>query len=449
MAIREQATSVTTREDETGSLIARHVLCCGVDEQHFERIYGECAPDVRQRVDRVAWRLTFTVRLRYQTEFTADNTSLAVEGVHRYSTELAALELYLLVTCLDTLAGSRFVPFDVWWTRQDFNGLLEPTAVVDRYAMYQEEHGVGRSLRRLFAGMPTALKAWLCANVQVEGVLDDRDGFRPLSDDDLVVTICQFFYEVRRNPYTHTSTPSPAMIATELHEPSADQWTVPVGAFGFRLQQPSAVRGKALQLSFRSGLDEGTIARVIVHAATLQYMGINVDATGVETIVWSLVRLDGIQRLFGEVKGNALALDWLDGSDPDIRAYLYDMANLGFRLFRTRASAEVLATHLRDTPRDRATAEALSGYSRDVAVLNQQVLEFNRLHPALRHEAMSEGELVERQAAIRPFLSEMKDSVEYARIKAFADGWAMRALEFLIRNPCESSSRGLLQVVEH
>ncbi|HEM61271.1 MAG TPA: hypothetical protein ENO24_03185, partial [Chloroflexi bacterium] len=129
----------TTRQ----SANARRLFGCGVDTYLFERKYAALSDEKQRRLDRVARRVALTARLRYEMGFRDNPFRSREEDYLLRSVELSSIEVYLLCTCLDTLAGKpRYKPFAKWVAQQPDVTAADARAIADLYDRYQEEYGV-------------------------------------------------------------------------------------------------------------------------------------------------------------------------------------------------------------------------------------------------------------------------------------------------------------------
>src|SRR5574341_2424702 len=82
--------------------------------------------------------------------------------------DIPSLEIYLLFSCLDTLAGQPVhTDFGVWLPKQVTGEALTVEEVQQLYERYQDEQGVSRNLRALFYALPYALKTWVSSHVRI------------------------------------------------------------------------------------------------------------------------------------------------------------------------------------------------------------------------------------------------------------------------------------------
>jgi hypothetical protein len=410
---------------------AQRVFACGVDPLLFKRKHQVLSEENQARLERVARRVGLTARLRYEMGFRDNPLRSSEEDYLLRSVELSSIEVYLLCTCLDTLAGRpRHKPFRQWVAEQpDVTG-LDADAIADLYDRYQEEYGVGRNLRALFSALPLAAKEWLADNVAIHPA--GAPFAVPTENvDELIDRLYRYFYDVRRNAFTHE--------ALSLHTPNArdiggttdeDRWTTPVSGANCVLyrDRPS----QKWDLSYREGLDEATILRVIIHTAGLRILQIEPTNTVIETNLRNYSRIDGLYAFLNEVARNsALVNSWGKLDHPaiaELHSYLF---HVGVPQLSCQAAGRMVGRYL-----DNTFESGLRGmtreYVREVDQVNFHISEFNEANPP----GVQGEHAQERCRLINQFLDELVETRPCKSVMRWPSIREMSSLWLIIRDPC-------------
>lgn len=250
----------------------QRVFGCGIDGRAFKAKYEGLSDEDQFRLSRVAGRVLLTLKLRYEVAFHSNPFAWRGEESGLRHVALPSTEVYLLCTCLDTLAGKAVHKSFPDWTKEQPTTMdwWKDTETV--WSRYQDEYGVGRNLEALYGALPQSAKDWLVSNVAI------RRADQPLAPEQqdvgkLLKRLYRYFYNIRRNAYTHSSVSHPTHVADDIREPTDGEWWVaPVLAaqFVFDRKKPK----QKWNLSYRQGLDEATILRIIINAIALDMLGI-------------------------------------------------------------------------------------------------------------------------------------------------------------------------------
>src|SRR6266508_1403420 len=247
-------------------IFAQRMFGCGVDPQTFNTQLAQLPMKDQLRLEGVAQRLWLTLRLRYDLPIYNNPYASEYEEYRLTLIELPSIEIYLLVTCLDTLAGKpSYVDFSKWLDEQTIPDDLDRSKVKQIYEQYKEEYGVSKNLKNLFQRLPTVAKDWLANNVAIW-----KPGQPMLTNeqdrDQLIKLLFKYFYEIRRNEFTRSSQPRHTFVTDDIRLSESiegDWWVTPVSGHETILD-----RSKPKQrwnVSYREGIDEATILRVIIH----------------------------------------------------------------------------------------------------------------------------------------------------------------------------------------
>jgi hypothetical protein len=118
----------------------KYIFCCGIDNQTLQSKLANLSEDNQRRLERVAIRVGVSLKIRYKLTlyrkpFPSPNDEFLINQV-----ELPALEIYLLVTCLDTLAGQAVHKrFPDWLKQQPDLGQIGLEEISTLFAEYEEE----------------------------------------------------------------------------------------------------------------------------------------------------------------------------------------------------------------------------------------------------------------------------------------------------------------------
>ena len=83
----------------------QRVFGCGIDGQAFKANYEGLSDENQFRLSRVAGRVWLTLQLRYEMAFYNNPFAWRNEEYSLRHIEVPSIEVYLLWTCLETLAG--------------------------------------------------------------------------------------------------------------------------------------------------------------------------------------------------------------------------------------------------------------------------------------------------------------------------------------------------------
>lgn len=411
----------------------QRVFGCGVDGHTFKVKYRELSEKNRLRLGRVAGRVWLTLKLRYEMAFLYNNPfALGGEEYNLRHIELPSIEIYLLCTCLDTLAGKPIHKnFKDWVKDQPNTTGFDLEEITRLCAQYEEEYGVGRNLRALFRNLPPSVKDWLASNVVIER--SDQYLLPEEQDvDKLVNRLYVYFYNVRRNAFTHGSVSRPTPIADKVREPKDGEWWVtPASGTHFILHRDRP--NQEWNLSYRQGLDEATILRIIIHAVALQMLGVELTSELINTNLRNYSRLDALYAFVSEVNRNsALASGWARIDDTEMTDHLI---GLGIPLLSSEASTVMVERYL-DNRLESGLRQITSQYLRAVNHVNSLVSDFNETNPP----ASNAYDRNERWQTIKEFLDKLVRAPSYNSVVKLPSRNEMANLWLVIRDPCYTPS---------
>jgi hypothetical protein len=414
----------------------RQMFGCGIDRQVFEAKLEGLSEEDRLRLDRVAWRMQLTFKLRYETSLNRNPCAWKYEDFNLRAVELPAIEVYLLCTCLDALTDRPpYVDFGQWLKQQEDVIGLGKQEIINLYTRYKREHGVGKNFRDLFSKLPKAMKSWLTENIIIERTnapltIPDQD------ESKLVRKLCAFFYEYWRNPFTHSSISRETVIADDIGAPSKEYegwWVWPAGCTHFVLDRRRP--NQKWSLSYRTGLDLATILRLITYARAIQILTIDLTRELISTNLENLSRLNALYAFMTEVKINSSFLKALSDLQEDWSNPLRsDLLYVGVPLFRSEASTTMIEKFKTEFPLEAGLREMTIQYLAKVNDLNSMIKKFNTANPPPQNSADCPPE---RQQTISEFLGKMAKTPAYQdMLKGFPPIATMMNLWLVIRDPC-------------
>jgi hypothetical protein len=412
----------------------QRVFGCGVGGQTFKAKYEGLSDKDRLRLERVARRVWLTLKLRYETIFLKNPFAWSDEEFALAEVELPSIEVYLLCTCLDTLAGKpNYAEFGDWLKDQKDVMNLGIQEVTCLYEQYKKEHGVSKNLRSLFEDLPQSIKTWLAGNVVI------RRANEPLivagQDEDLLVKrLCIFFYDFWRNAFTHSSISRQTSIADDVSEPGKGKgwWVTPAVCTHFPLYNDRP--NQEWNLSYRQCLDLATILRLIIHAAALQFLNIELTQELISANLGNLSRLNALYAFANEVSSNSSTLNALSKLDErgmsELSTYL---VYGGIPLLRSEASVTMADRYNTELPLEAGLREMTIRYLTAVNNLNSAITEFDKANPPPKSP---ESYSAERWQSVKGFLEEMARTTFYQNILKWPSTVEMTNIWLVIRDPC-------------
>ena len=155
--------------------IVYNTFGCHVEDRTFKNHYAVISEDERGRLHRVASRMLLTLQLRYRAKFSPNFAVRGEDSLNLAYVELPSVEVYLLVTCLDTLAGEPKWPrFDGWLQKSPTVCGLNTKGIIDLFELWRKDHGPRRTMRKLFEGVPPCVAVWLSENVVFQKYSEEK-----------------------------------------------------------------------------------------------------------------------------------------------------------------------------------------------------------------------------------------------------------------------------------
>ncbi len=409
----------------------QRVFGCGIDRQTFKAKYEGLQEKDRLRLERAARRLWLTLKLRYEVAFYRSPFAWSGEEFHLTNVELPSIEIYLLCTCLDTLAGRPdYKDFGEWLQAQENVAGLDVDRVTGLYDRYKEEYGVGRNLRNLFENLPQSVKAWLANNVVI------RRSNQPLATTGqdtnvLAKQLYIYFYEIWRNTFTHSSVSQQTLTAEDVIEPAEGDgwWVTPAACTHFVLYKDRP--NQEWNLSYRQGLDLATIMRVIIHAAALKMLDIEPTQEHIGANLRNLSRLNALYAFVNEVNSNSIAMGaWSKLDERSMDEFCSYLIHVGIPNLSSKASTIMADRYNSDNGLESGLRQMTLQYLNEVEQINSTVSAFNKSHPP------SKSNLDERWQLIKEFLDGLVKMSIYTTILKWPSIVEMTNVWLVIRDPC-------------
>jgi len=415
----------------------------GLKFDEFNPRYENLPDKDKDAIYWVAWRLLLTYYLRYDV----DTPRVFEHHIHMstgdvrwlINSAIRSLEIYLLFTCLDTLAGSQHLGFPEWLESRLEDEKLSKKEIVDCYKKYKRECGVGSNLRRVFNNLPDVTIDWLSNNAvfrrvpkYIYGIGEyNHQSFENLSKnlvtssrENITELLFEYYYNYWRNPFTHQSR-SRAPHFVYYVNPSNDVSEIPpIPLFtnqDFLASNPetsytpkSYEQGQLVnvgrlkhnrkywQLFLSLGTDEATILRVIIQSYIFQLLGIVVTSRQLEKFLYGLQFQSALRGYARSTEINKRLLDeFINFNQGYSSQEMYH--------FRGIPKLDIWWTEkLLELFQGRGSIDHIQQYGTAVKTINEKIDLFNLSTPPVNNSDENWGEQakVYRQAA-QKFLNEL------------------------------------------
>lgn len=326
---------------------------CAVVQRIFDENHQLLSDEEQKRLERVAVRSWMILQLRYRFQYEENFTLRKQDWLQLAYKEKPSLEIYLLATCLDTLAGKpgKRKEFDVWFEEQAISENMSVAKVSEQFNCWRQEYGVNQTLKALFDSLPGAAITWLSTYIQFR-----RYSGTPTLNQKLF----KYIFNEWRNPFTHGSiTNSAGRTDTDIELPvDENEW----GAYS-----PDGY------LVCRSGLDIATILRVIIYAVVLTRLRFEITTEHLDLYVKALSKLDAFYKFKWEMRYNVSMLHFwanYDSSPMILRPLNVDQTQ------RLNAKLKISPVAM-----ERELSTTLTMYEDNLRAINTQVEDFATTHP--------------------------------------------------------------------
>jgi hypothetical protein len=405
---------------------------CGLEPRLFQEKYRALSESEQDKLERVARRIGITIKLRYETSVYQNPIQGPNEQFELQHVELPALEIYLLVSCLDSLAGqATYVDFGSWLLTQSLPKSLQLQEVTTLFEQYQTDYGVGRNIQNMLFNLPPLVKDWLTSNIAIREV-DEVLSTAKQDTSILLRNLYKYFYNIRRNQFTHQSAPKQVSRAGPVVFNDAEQWWVtPAAGTAFILD--SRRPNKEWNFSYRKGLDETIILRVIIHAAALRILDIEFTQQLFAANLRNHERLDALYGFVGEVSYNAnlLASYGRTGQQKNFELRTY-FIYAGLPLLLTEATIHMLGLYNAEQGWESGMREMTGQYLTEVQQFNLETASFNAAHP---HKKSGES-TTDHWDIIEKIVHLLIEGPNYSSILNWPSKVQMKNLWLIIRDPC-------------
>jgi len=285
--------------------VLRKMFCCGISPRTFNKHFLNLDSNKQQQLIKVAEKVQFCYVIRYDLSVFSP---LGMGEDYEYQIEfkqLSSLEVYLLVTCIDTLSGNpKFKPVDQY-IKDELNDdkSYSKFDIVKMLSDYREIYGPRHTIKQEFLNLSDAHKEWIAHNVAFQDMSSLINLSKKHQDKEILLKkLFKYFYDRRRIEYTHESKTRSTTIdrypkeLTEGWSPSLSGWDD---------LSDKKKRFRTPILWYRTGLDEGIILKVILHGVVLRKMKIIPDISVIERYLLNELRIKTINGLIREIENNS------------------------------------------------------------------------------------------------------------------------------------------------
>jgi hypothetical protein len=263
--------------------------------------------------------------------------------------------------------------------------------------------------------------------------VDDTLNPNQQDPDILAENLSKYFFDIRRNGYTHSSIVRQVATEGDIFLPQEKSgWITPAGGTHFSLDRGKPK--KKWNFSYRPGVDESTILRLIIHSAALQILDIEATQELILLNLKNYSRMDALYSFISEVTSNAnLLKSWpkIDSSRAsDIASYLIFS---GIPTLNEEASVRMIDRYELRYPREQGFEQMTRQYLNEVRSLNSVIDGFNQANPRLRS---TEGDIDGRWQLVKNFLTEQANLPVYKILIKWPAMTEMTNLWLTVRDPC-------------
>jgi len=407
---------------------ARLVFGYGIEEQVFEKKYNLLGEEQR-RLERVANRISVILKLKYEVGINyAQGNFYAFDHYLFREEEFPAIIIYLLVTCLDTLAGPAYLEFDLWLNKQSDEKFKEKYCnkeeIIRLYKKYKEEFGISKNLRELFLNLPKATKNWLVKNIRIW-----KSGTpMPIEEQEITLLMRQlykYFYEIRRNSFTHSSKTRQVFLAKgSRYTYTGKKIKIPPGGERFMIDD------EEWNLAYKIGLDESIILRVIILSAVLQKLKIKVTQNLLRMNLRKYSRLDALYSFINEIIFNNEILDLLSKCDePEKKEFKSNLLYDRIPMLSNNAAKRMIDLLNKKSPGEASYRNVTCEYIKGILCMNNRIITFNRNnYPAKPAEINT----APHWEMIKNFISELLSTSSAKFVKDWQESTQVRNLFLVI-----------------
>ena len=384
-----------------------------------------CQSENLEQLGAVAIRVYLIDRLRYRLRFTPALFLSTPDLNYRLGIEKQALELHLLCTCIDALAGKDFLSFPEWLAvskpakkakhrindsiielaiRGMREGLCEPDvfrrAATQVYKnAYLPQHGNHKAFLRYFDSLPDSLKKLLTEIYVMSDPLDEDDISREVKDgaslpndikawnqarekwqtkslDQKIRSIAEYFYSYHRNPYTHKARSVKPRVTADWSEILGME----VGDAAWDpINDVIQFGGKYRIVRFKAdpGEDESIMLRLVVAVGWLKKLGYQADEDFVRGFRKYQVRRESMYNAMYEIEVMLRMWRYYTGEDEEHSPYSATLSLPKFPI----SNIDKLRPHLyKTTSLEGGIDGMIKDYLNRLGQINEHINNFNTAH---------------------------------------------------------------------
>lgn len=414
-----------------GDFLLIRTFCCGVKQEIFRRKYQSLPSKEQERLKRVAERLWMIFQLRYRLQYEQNFAWRGLDRDQLVYQEKPSLEIYLLATCVDTLAGKpEYVLFgewleeeqnsgkiNKWFTEQQISGKMSVAEVLKLFEYYHKDYGGNKTFRDLFNNLPSVLIDWLDFYIKFEKYRDTRT---------LNKKLFKYISDKWRNPFTHGSIKNQAWEIGRDVELPADRNE----QFKRKIKNP--ILKKAYQdeqwvksfdgyLKCRLGLDMATILRVIIYVVVLTRLEFEITTNHLDTYVRALSKLDAFYKFKWAINYNRDILhSWKKYDSSPMIVYPLDSDQTQRLNNKLKISPVAMEQQL---------SKILTEYEDNLEIINAKVAEFNKNYP----RESFEKDLDSYCQALSEFFTQQVTTNAYQAVLQISQSSRVKSIDLFIR----------------
>ncbi|MEX0804003.1 MAG: hypothetical protein WD688_11900 [Candidatus Binatia bacterium] len=286
------------------------------------------------------------------------------------------------------------------------------------YSQYEDEQGVGRNLRCLFETLPQVTKNWLAKNVRL-GSFKQQLSSKDADPETLIKRLYRYFYEIRRNAFTHGSVSRQTSMAEDIVAPVEHDgwWVVPAGG--------------TFYFSYRRGIDEATILRVIIHSVGLKLLSIEPTQELIAANIKHHSRVNAAYAFLNEVEDNSVTLSyWTRLEEARMNDIRTSLIRNGIPPLESKATQLMIDRYSQDSSFESQLRKMTSHYLDQIKTLNSAILAFNKSNPCFETDSTGSWNVFKK------FLDEKTTTPLYDSILNWPSKPELTNLWLLIRDPC-------------
>ncbi len=221
------------------------------------------------------------------------------------------------------------------------------------------------------------------------------------------------FYGLRRNEFTHSSYARQVSKSKDIELPEVNSWWF-TPASGTLITLDRGKKSRRWYFSYKEGLDEATILRLIIHIVVLQIIGLEVTEELINLSLNNYSRIHALYFFMSEVVGNSHMLEWWQNAEQLSKADLpYSIIFSGIPPLRKEFSLKMIDRFKPEIEWENGFQAMTRQYATEVDQLNVMIDDFNIQNPPVQPK---QGNLEERWTVIKDFLHSQTKASAYKKI---------------------------------